>query len=137
MSFVIPTAVHLMQADWDVDARARGAFSEGQWSTRNTKVNGSLPLTGSPATAFINTTTTATQGVYWEFLATGGYDVSSNTKVMIFTWQFNAPNRIELDTKANNGLMVRLGTGTASRHGWRPVPRKSEDAGLRHEQRLS
>jgi len=121
MTFVIPTAVHQMQTDWDLDARARGAFAgtgEAQPATRNTKVNGSLPLTGAKATAFVNTQASSStgplRGVYWEFLATGGYDVSVDTKVMILVSQFNAPNRIQLPTKANNGYVVRLGTGTGS-----------------------
>jgi len=121
MTFSIPTAVHLMQADWDVDARARGAFagtSEAQPATRNTKVNGSLPLTGSNATGFVNTqgssSTGPLRGVYWEFLASGGYDTSTDTRVVIGTWQFNAPNRIQITTKANDGMVFRLGTGTGS-----------------------
>lgn len=110
-----------MQTDWDLDARARGAFAgtgEAQPATRNTKVNGSLPLTGSNATAFVNTQASSAtgplRGVYWEFLATGGYDVSTDTKVMVWNWQFNAPNRIQCATAANNGVVVRLGTGTGS-----------------------
>ncbi len=117
MTFTIPTAVHLMQVDWDNDARARGAFNgsgETQWSTRSTKAQGSLPLTGSAASNFVNNTATGTQGVWWEFLATGGYDVSTNTRVCIFTYQHNAPNRLELDTKANNGIIFRLGTGSGT-----------------------
>lgn len=111
MSFTIPTAVHLMQADFDTDPRARGYFTEGTWNTRNTKVNGSLPLTGSSATGFVNTSATGTEGSYWEFLATGSYDVSVDTKVCIFLYQHNAPNRIEIDTVANNGIIFRLGSG--------------------------
>lgn len=110
-----------MQADHDVDARSRGDFagaSEAQPATRNTKVNGSLPLTGSNATAFVNSqgssATGPLRGVYWEFLASGGYDVSSDTKVMVFTWQFNAPNRIQCATKSNDGVVVRLGSGSGS-----------------------
>jgi len=119
MSFTIPTAVHLMQTDWDADARARGAFAgtlEAQPATRNTKTQGSLPLSGSSATAFVNTQSSSAtgplRGVYWEFLASGGYDVSTDTRVMIFTSQFNAPNRIQIATKANNGFVVRLGSGS-------------------------
>ncbi len=68
-----------MQVDWDLDARARGAFAgtgEAQPATRNTKAQGSLPLTGSNATGFVNTqgssATGPLRGTYWEFLATGG-----------------------------------------------------------------
>jgi len=111
MTFIIPTANHLFQTDWDVDGRRRGAFTEGQWNTRNTKTNGSLPLTGK-ATGFINTTSTGTAGCWWTFNTS--YDVSSDTKVCVFLYQYNAPNRLELDTAANNGIMFRLGTGTAT-----------------------
>lgn len=121
MSFTIPTAVHQMQTDWDVDARARGAFAgtgEAQPATRNTKVQGSLPLTGSNATAFVNTQASSAtgplRGVYWEFLATGGYDVSTDTKVCIMVWQYNAPNRVQQATKANDGVVFRAGTGSGS-----------------------
>jgi len=121
MVFVIPAAVHLMQTDWDLDARARGAFAgagEAQPNTRNTKIAGSLPISGANATAFVNSQATSStgplRGTYWEFLSTGGYDVSTDTKVMIVNWQFNAPNRIQLTTSANDGFVVRLGTGTGS-----------------------
>lgn len=112
MSFTIPTAVHLMQTDWDVDANRRGAFTEGQWNTRNKKAQGSLPLSGGSATGFINSTATDTKGCWWTFGSS--YDISSDTKIVIFVYQHNAPNRIEIDTKANNGVIFRLGTGTAT-----------------------
>ena len=110
-----------MQTDWDVDPRARGAFAgalEALPATRNTKAQGSLPLTGSNATAFVNTQASSStgplRGVYWEFLAAGGYDVSTNTKVLVWNWQFNAPNRIQVATAANDGVVIRLGTGSGS-----------------------
>ena len=114
MTFIIPTPVHLMQNSFGSDARARGDFTEGTWSTKNTKSNGSLPLTGSAATQFVNSTTNGFQGAYWEFKADGGYDVSSNTKVVAFTYQYNAPNRLELDTTANNGIVLRAASGSNS-----------------------
>jgi hypothetical protein len=110
-----------MQADWDSDPRARGAFSgtlEAQPSGRNTKSQGSLPLTGASATAFTNgqssSATGPLRGIYWEFLASGGYDVSSDTRIMVYTVQFNAPNRIQMATASNNGFVVRLGSGSGS-----------------------
>jgi len=113
MSFTITTAINQHTADFDggSEARARGYFTEGTWSTRNTKSNGSLPLSTGNATAFINTTTTGTQGSYWEFDATATYDVTTDTRVLCFLFQFNAPNRLEIDTVANNGLMLRIGSG--------------------------
>ena len=121
MSFNIPAAVHLMQTDWDVDARARGAFagaSEAQPGTRNTKTRGSLPLSGLAATGFVNTQASSStgplRGVYWEFLVSGGYDVSVNTKLVVWNWQFNVPNRIQTPVKNNDGVVFRLGSGSAS-----------------------
>jgi len=114
MTFIIPTAIHLMQVDFDGDARARGAFSEGQFATRNTKSQGSLPITGSNATQFTNSVSGGYRGQYWEFKATGSYDVSTDTKVFVWMYQHNAPNRLEIETVANNGLVMRLGSGTGS-----------------------
>lgn len=121
MTFTIPTAVHQMQTDWDVDARARGAFSgsgEAQPSSRQLKVNGSLPITGADATSFVNNQSSSStgplRGVYWEFLSSGGYNVSTDTKLMIVCVQFNAPNRIQMTTKANDGFVWRFGTGSGS-----------------------
>ena len=121
MTFIIPGAVHLMQTDHDVDARSRGDFAgvgEAQPATRNTKAQGSLPLTGSDATAFVNTQASSAtgplRGSYWEFLATGGYDVSNDTKVCVMVWQYNAPNRVQQATKANNGVVFRAGSGSGS-----------------------
>lgn len=115
MTFTIPTANHQFQTDWDVDGRRRGPFDgtgEAQWSTRNLKVQGSLPLTGSSATGFVNTTASGFQGCWWTFNTS--YDVSTDTKVCIFLYQHNAPNRLEIDTNANEGIVFRLGTGTAT-----------------------
>ena len=121
MTFNIPAAVNLLQTDWDLDARARGAFAgtgEAQPATRNVKTEGTLPLTNDNAVSFVNTQASSAtgplRGVYWEFLATGGYNVSVDTKVMIVTWQFNAPNRIQIATAANDGFVWRLGTGSGS-----------------------
>jgi hypothetical protein len=111
MSFIIPTAIHQMTEDWDSDTTRRSGFTEGQWDSRNTKPNGSLPIS-SIATGFVNTSSTSTQGCYWAFPSS--YDVSSDTKVFIFLYQYNAPNRIEIDTVDNNGIMIRLGSGTSS-----------------------
>jgi hypothetical protein len=40
--------------------------------------------------------------------------VSTDTKVCIFLYQHNAPNRLEIDTNANEGIVFRLGTGSAT-----------------------
>jgi len=112
VTFVIPTAVNLMTTAHGSDARARGGFSEGT-PTAGSKVNGNLPITSNAASMTVSNGD-GFEGLYWEFLASGGYDVSTDTKIMIGTWQFNAPNRIECDTAANDGIVVRIGTGSGS-----------------------
>lgn len=115
MTFVIPTEINTHLGNFGGDARERGDFTEGVWNTKGNKAQGSLPLTNQPATMFVNTTTTGTVGTFWEITATPGEDVSSETKVLAFTFQFNAPNRLEIDTVDNNGIMFRLGVaGTGS-----------------------
>jgi hypothetical protein len=49
--------------------------------------------------------------------STTSYDVSSETKVMLTSIQKNAPNRIQTDTIANDGVIVRIGSGTGSNPG--------------------
>ena len=121
MGFNIQTPNHTMTVDWDADPRARSFFSgtnEARFATRNTKPQGTLPISLGAATAFVNTQGTSStgplRGVYWEFLASGGYDVSTDTKLLVFTIQFNAPNRIQITSKANNGMVVRVGSGSGS-----------------------
>ncbi len=41
-------------------------------------------------------------------------DVSTDTKLTIGVWQYNAPNRVQCATAANNGLVVRIGTGSGT-----------------------
>ncbi len=115
MTFVIPTAVSQMQADHDVDARARGVMTTAP-GTINTKSNGGLPLTGPAATSYTHKSDGNERGLWWEFLATGGYNVSSagNNLVLVWSYQYNAPNRVECDTVANAGITLALGTGTSS-----------------------
>ena len=120
MTFEIPSAIILLQADWDVDPRARGAFAgvgEAIFGVRRQKTAGWLPLTQTSA-GFQNTepssATGPLRGVYYEFVPSFGYDVSIDTKLMIVNWQFNAPVRIQITTKANDGMVWRLGTGSGS-----------------------
>ncbi len=113
MSFTIPTAINQHNVSHPDDPRDRGDFTEGAWSSVGTKGNGSLPIAGA-ATQHTNSTTTGTMGGYWEFAASPSQDVSTDTKVLVMVYQHNAPNRLEIDTVANNGIMVRLFSGSAT-----------------------
>ena len=115
MTFVIPTAVDRMLTDYASATNAAGAFSgtgEAQFSQRGiVKIAGNLPLTDD-ATNLTSSNDGQLRGSYWSFPS--AYDVSTNTKLVVWTWQFNAPNRIQIDTAANDGLVFRLGSGTAT-----------------------
>lgn len=120
MTAVLPTAVNLHTSDWDVDARARGAFAgsgEAQPAQRIVKVNGNMPISNGAA-AFANTQASSStgplRGIYWEFLASGGYDVSSDTRVLVTNWGVNGPDQIQLTTLANDGMVFRLGSGSGN-----------------------
>jgi hypothetical protein len=118
MAFIIPIASDVMTQDWDTSTYKNLAFSEGQPATRNTKAAGGLPISGPTATAFVNTTssspTGAIKGTYWDFEATqAGHNVSVNTQIAAFCFQFNAPNRIQCATKVNNGIVFRAFSGAS------------------------
>ncbi len=80
-----------------------------------TKAAGSLPITGV-ATEFDNNSSGTTKGYAKEFEngQSPAYDVSTDTKVMLWHSQFNAPNRIQADTVANGGIIIRIYSGTGS-----------------------
>jgi len=114
MTFVLPEAISLHNYDFDLSPWARGA-SPVAWNTRNLKVNGGLPITGNSTTSFVNTGATGTEGCFWEYTTSANtFDVSTDTKVLILLHQFNAPNRLEIETIGNAGMTIRSGSGTGS-----------------------
>jgi len=84
-------------------------------SNTGTKSAGSLPITGV-ATEFDNNTNASVKGYAKEFEngQSPVYDVSSDTKVMLWHSQFNAPNRIQVDTVAAGGVRLRIYSGTGA-----------------------
>jgi len=127
MTFVIPTAKLPMTSSHNSDARARGTIGTPT-GTGGTKGNGNLPLTDS-ATHYTNGTDGDFEGLVWEFEDWAGapvpYDVSSDTRVAIYTHQYNAPNRLEIATVANSGVVCRIYSGAGSP----PTNYKSYDVG--------
>jgi len=113
MTFALPSPTD----DCDI---SRGA-TDPLWvadinSPSNTgiKANGSLPHPDS-ATEFDNNVAGSTKGYAKEFVNGGaGYDVSSNTKLMLWHNQSNAPNRIQHDSVANGGIILRIYSGTVN-----------------------
>lgn len=84
-----------------------------------TKPNGSLPHP-DVATEFDNNTAGSIKGYVKEFTDGGaGEDVSSDTRLLLWSNQYNAPNRIQVDTVANAGLSLKIFSGTVNGSIWR------------------
>lgn len=84
-----------------------------------TKSRGGIPSNLDATWMTVGNNTT--EGWVWNFDGANGasssatnYNVSSETKLLVCSWQYNAPNRIELDTAANGGMEVRMVTGTGN-----------------------
>lgn len=83
------------------------------------KANGSLPHPDD-ATEFDNNANATTKGYAKEFTSGGaGHDVSTDTKLLLWHNQWNAPNRIQVDTVANAGMSLKIFTGTVNGSNWR------------------
>ena len=115
MTFVIPFAVELMTDSVNSHPNARGGFAgvgEGQTSQRGfAKSAGNLPLTDD-ATNLTSANDGTLRGFNFGFPT--ALDTSTDTKLIVWTYQFNAPNRVQTDTAANRGLVFRLGSGAGS-----------------------
>ena len=120
MAFVIPTTAPGMVNLHTVAHGSDTGFDRGTEGTGSlgTKTQGNLPLT-SNAMQRTNTTTSSATGVLSALhknFQTGGtaHNVATDTRVLIFTFQFNAPNRIQVSDVANKGITLTLGSGAAS-----------------------
>jgi len=124
MTFVIPTAVDLMTQSVNNHTYNRGGFAGSQESTTTqrsiTKNGGNLPLVDVTTGNAISATnlTSATDGTLagFNFGFPTALDVSTDdlSKLIVWTYQFNAPNRIQTDTAANRGVVFRLSSGSGS-----------------------
>jgi len=113
MTFTLPAAHHAMNTDPDVDARQLANIN-GPTAVQ-TKAAGNLPITNVASQWRNNGTPGAIEGVGWEFQASqAAYDVSSDTYLMLWHEQFNAPNRIQVGTVAQGGVRLRVYSGTGS-----------------------
>ena len=73
------------------------------------KANGGVPIT-KDATQWLETTNGVLSGLIWDFSSTQNF--GSSKRIYVVSHQFNAPNRVQVDTKANNGMVVRIYSGT-------------------------
>lgn len=112
MAVAIPTEIDIMTAQPNTKERATiGAPGSG------VKTQGNIPPNTSATQVTVGNGTT--EGYTFNFDQANGasssalsYDCSSETWILVGSWQFNAPNRIELNTLANGGIEFRLVTGT-------------------------
>lgn len=115
MAWAIPTATNLHLTTHSADSRSRGVT--GSPSVGASKIAGNLPITTNSG-QFINNTSSSPTGAldtyHYSLLPSGSHDVSTNSKVVIWTWQFNAPNRIQCASLANDGIVGVIGSGSGS-----------------------
>lgn len=106
MAFNLPSAQYLMTTN---GSNNRGTFRTAP--TYGLKNGGNLPITTS-GTQCANAS--GERGVYFGLnsqTSTSGVNASTNTKVLLTSVQFNAPNRIQVNTIGNRGIVARLTSG--------------------------
>jgi hypothetical protein len=113
MSFIIPTAIN----DHDVNPTSNTLYnsSENNPTGLGVKDNGSLPQTNSAGQwQRDKDSSTNLSGISYNLPS--AIDLSSDTKLLVWHTQKNAPNRIQIDTVAEGGstFLAYTGTGTPS-----------------------
>ena len=107
MAFNLPSAQYLMNSNASTN---RGSFDTG--FQLGQKTAGNLPITSNAAQV---TNSGGSEGIYFGLDSQGStssQDASTNTKVLLSSVQFNAPNRIQVDTIGNRGVVARLTSGS-------------------------
>ena len=107
MAFNLPDAEYQMRNN---SSNNRGFFdNEFQFGQKQA---GGLPIIGDRAAQVQNSN--GQEGIYFGLAGQGSttsFDASIDTKVMLTSVQFNAPNRIQVNTRANRGVVARLTSG--------------------------
>ena len=113
MAVNIPAADSLCDFDPDVGLPSTNVREEigTITGTINIKVAGGLPITTGASSWQSDDGNT---GGYLFEGQNGPWDVSSETRILVWQWQHNAPNRIMQNTVANGGITIRLVTGTGT-----------------------
>ena len=101
---VLPDAINLHTTSWNADPLKLVTINSPT-STSGTKPAGNLPISSNSAQYQSNVVGT-TKGLAYNIPSS--VDVSENTKIIVWAWQFNAPNRIQTDSYANEGIIARL-----------------------------
>lgn len=111
MSFTMPTAQNLHTQGTATDSTANifgTARYSGTMNSASSKASGNLPLTSTATQLSIEGNNTA--GIRWDNPA---FDATTTHKIYIGGFQFNAPNRIGVDTAANGGVFTRVYSGAS------------------------
>ena len=110
MAFTLPSAQYLMTSNSN-----RGLVGS---NAQATKIAGNLPITTN-AQQFVNNTSSNATGAISQIVfgldsqsSTTGYDMSVDSRVIVTSVQYNAPNRIQSATMANNGASIDVVSGT-------------------------
>lgn len=85
----------------------------GSPTNTGNKANGGVPLNTTGA-QWYGKTTTGGAGYIWAFSGTQNFQTTD--EIYIIAHQYNAPNRVSCGTVANEGLNVRMYTGTTTNY---------------------
>ena len=102
MAITIPSAINLHTSDPDLDPLDLEKIGG---SLRHYKFAGNLPIT-SNGPQCNNHITGTIQGTAYQFPT--AFDATTDTKIVIWGWQFYNPDRIQVDSIANDGILGRL-----------------------------
>lgn len=108
MAFNIPPAQYLMTTNAN-DAN-RGTFRNSP--SLNRKTGGNFPISTNAAQM---QNSSGERGIYFGLDAqdsTDAIDGTASGRVILSSWQFNAPNRIQVNTLANRGIVFRVASGS-------------------------
>ena len=120
MPFNLPSPQSLHTA-----ASTNNVGTLGTVTSLGTKSGGNLPISTNASQCINNTpsnTTGVAAGVFFGIngqTATSTVDVTSETRVLVWSLQYNAPNRIQSSDFANGGSRFRLGSGPSPTQNYR------------------
>ena len=119
MAFNLPTPQNLHTADATSNRGVVGSLNSG------TKIGGNLPVSADGAEVVNRTTSSATgnpAGVFFGMdsnTSTNSYDATQEARVLLWSLQYNAPNRIQSSDLANGGSRFWLGSGSTPTSAYR------------------
>jgi hypothetical protein len=114
VTFTLPAANNQHRVDPDL-SNARWLANINGPGNVQIKANGNLPLANGAGQFRNNGTPGSVEGLGYEFQASqAAWDVSGDTKVMLWHNQCNAPNRIQVGSISQGGFRIRIYSGTGS-----------------------